>query len=363
MNRYTDDLRCFPPWKVLSDPSPGSPLPELPYSFCQMEFAQDECSPVWYSLLWVTLIYYLLACWAWSVRGCEYTWSVLDYAGGGPTEIGSGVSGVSFSWVLGQRNERELLKFCSHNHVLGEPACGPRYMKLNNRWSMAGIVWSLLDYRLERKFCMVGFCSGTIAGLVAATPASERESLIMGVVVGAAANYGTKLKFSFLCTGMSHADLYAEHAIGPITVSIPPVPEDDSTTTGSNCPLHVHLCGNGTCIRYDTYARESYGSDSITESSSDAEALGMDDAQIGEFMNDYIEVLPLHSAYWTPACNSGTGDSDLHALRRWGPSWTPDTSMWRPQRRDRHVVNNHRERHLTPLSEKPQHEQQARLLI
>ncbi|GBE78463.1 hypothetical protein SCP_0113520 [Sparassis crispa] len=225
MNRYTDDLRCFPPWTVLSDPSPGSPLPELPYSFCQME----------------------LACVTVAILMC----------------------------------------------VFAEP-------------------------------------------------------------------------------GRVLPNLYAEHAIGPIVglifnalfakrelIALDGVNTSDSTTTGSNCPLHVHLCDNGTCIRYDTYARESYGSDSITESSSDAEALGMDDAQIGEFLNDYIEVLPLHSAYWTPACNSGTGDSDLHAPYRWGPSWTPDTSMWGPQRRDHHVVNNHRERHLTPLSEKPQHEQQA----
>lgn len=32
--------------------------------------------------------------------------------------------------------------------------------------AFGGIVWCLLDYRLERKLSFVGFCSGTIAGLV-----------------------------------------------------------------------------------------------------------------------------------------------------------------------------------------------------
>jgi Amt family ammonium transporter len=35
-----------------------------------------------------------------------------------------------------------------------------------------GVVWCALDFRYERKWSAVGFCSGTIAGLVAATPSS-----------------------------------------------------------------------------------------------------------------------------------------------------------------------------------------------
>lgn len=38
--------------------------------------------------------------------------------------------------------------------------------------STGGVTWLLLDWRLERKWSAVGFCSGAIAGLVAITPAS-----------------------------------------------------------------------------------------------------------------------------------------------------------------------------------------------
>lgn len=35
--------------------------------------------------------------------------------GGGPVEIGSGVGGLAYSWVLGRRQEKELLNFRPHN--------------------------------------------------------------------------------------------------------------------------------------------------------------------------------------------------------------------------------------------------------
>lgn len=60
----------------------------------------------------------------------------------------------------------------------------------------AGSVWCALDWRLERKWSMVGFCSGTIAGLVAATPASGYiptwAAVLMGVTIGVIANFATK---------------------------------------------------------------------------------------------------------------------------------------------------------------------------
>jgi len=37
---------------------------------------------------------------------------------------------------------------------------------------VGGITWCVLDYRLERKWSTVGFCSGVVAGLVAITPGS-----------------------------------------------------------------------------------------------------------------------------------------------------------------------------------------------
>ena len=248
---YIGDLRSFALRKVLGDRSPGSPLvPELLYSFYQMEFAcvtvailmgalaeRGRVLPAMvFTFIWMTLVYCPIACWAWNTTGWGFTWGVFDYAGtstcfpvtslpfsskytgGGPVEIGSGISGLAYSWVLGRRSERELRNFRPHNVSLvalgtfilwfgwlgfnGGSAFGANLRAIMAIWNsmiaaaMSGIVWCLLDFRIERKWSMVGFCSGTIAGLVAATPASgfipQWAAVIMGIVVGAVANYSTK---------------------------------------------------------------------------------------------------------------------------------------------------------------------------
>lgn len=69
-------------------------------------------------------------------------------------------------------------------------------------WQQSGIAWCLLDYRTERKYTVVGFCSGTIAGLVAATPSSgfvpAWGALVIGIASGTICNYATKRECSSL---------------------------------------------------------------------------------------------------------------------------------------------------------------------
>lgn len=133
------------------------------------------------------------------------------------------MSGLAYSWILGRRSERELRNFRPHNVSLvflgtamlwfgwlgfnGGSAFGANLRAILAIWnsmltaSMAGIVWCLLDFRLERKYTMVGFCSGTIAGLVAATPASgyipQWAAVVMGIVTGVISNYATKCAYLY----------------------------------------------------------------------------------------------------------------------------------------------------------------------
>lgn len=130
--------------------------------------------------------------------------------------------------MLGRRTERELINFRPHNVSLvalgtfilwvgwlgfnGGSAFGANLRAVLAVWNsmicagFAGFVWCFLDYRIERKLTMVGFCSGTIAGLVAATPSSGYiplwASVILGVVVGAVSNYATKREFKKLASSV-----------------------------------------------------------------------------------------------------------------------------------------------------------------
>ncbi|OCH92724.1 ammonium transporter [Obba rivulosa] len=369
-NGFIGDLHNFGLRKVLGDPSPGSPLiPELLYSFYQMEFAcvtvailmgalaeRGRVLPAMiFCFAWVTLVYCPLACWAWAQNGWGFKWGVLDYAGGGPVEIGSGVSGIAYSWILGRRSERELRNFRPHNVSLvcmgtfmlwfgwlgfnGGSAFGANLRAVMAIWNsmiaaaMGGIMWCLLDYRIERKLSMVGFCSGTIAGLVAATPSCgyipQWASLIMGLVVGAVANYATK--FKFLVRIDDALDLYAEHAVGGVvgllfnalfaSSEIIALDEVNTSVNGGWLDhnwkqLYIQVAYICATVGYSFVVTALIAKtiDCIPtlhlRATPEAEALGMDDAEIGEFANDYIEVRRDYLD-WTPNYNKEESDSEI----------------------------------------------------
>ncbi|KAI0271576.1 ammonium transporter [Gloeopeniophorella convolvens] len=349
-NGFIGNLHRFGLNNVLGDPSPGSPLiPELLYSFYQMEFAcvtvgilmgglaeRGRVIPAMvFTFVWMTVVYCPLACWAWSINGWGFTWGVLDYAGGGPVEIGSGVAGLAYSWVLGRRREKELLNFRPHNVSMvalgtfilwfgwlgfnGGSAFGANLRAIIAVWNsmlaaaFAGIVWCILDFRYERKWSMVGFCSGTIAGLVAATPASGYiptwAAVITGILAGATCNFATKVKFYLRID--DSLDLFAEHAVGGMIGLLCNAffaKSDIIALDGVNTSVpggwvdhnwkqlyiqFAYICA--VCsYTFVVTALIAKGIDIIPflglRATETAEELGVDEDQIGEFATDYIEV-------------------------------------------------------------------------
>lgn len=167
----------------------------------------------------------------------------LDFAGGTPVHISSGSAALAYSLMLGKRrgyNDIGGLPYRPHNvtHVVigtvflwvgwfgfnGGSALGANMRAVSAcvvthlAASVGGFTWVLLDYRLDKKWSTVGFCSGAIAGLVAITPASgfvpAWSAVIFGVVGAIACNFATKLKF--LMRIDDSLDIFAVHAIGGI---------------------------------------------------------------------------------------------------------------------------------------------------
>ena len=175
---------------------------------------------------WATIVYCPIACWAWNINGWGFNYGVMDYAGGGPVEIGSGLSALAYSFVLGRRQEKMMANFRPHNVSLivlgtvflwfgwlgfnGGSSFGANLRAVQACWNsnltamFAAATWTILDWRLARKWSMVGWCSGTISGLVAATPASGYctawGSVILGVVTGVVCNYATKSMYDYFST-------------------------------------------------------------------------------------------------------------------------------------------------------------------
>ncbi|KKK12560.1 hypothetical protein AOCH_004329 [Aspergillus ochraceoroseus] len=264
-----------------------------------------------------------------------WTWS-LDFAGGTPVHIVSGTTALAYSLMLGKRRGHGTheLNYRPHNvtHVVigtvflwvgwfGFNAGSALSANLravmaavvtNLAASVGGVTWCLLDYRLERKWSTVGFCSGVICGLVAITPGSgfvtPWAAFIFGVVGAAACNYATKLKY--LIQVDDALDIFAVHGIGGFVGNV---------LTGLFAADYIaHLDGvteiPGGWINHN-YIQLGYQlADSVSgmaysffgsciilfiinmipglslRATEEDEILGIDDAEIGEFAYDYVEV-------------------------------------------------------------------------
>ncbi|KAF7310596.1 Ammonium transporter [Mycena chlorophos] len=333
---------------VLGNPTVVAPsIPELLYALFQMEFAcvtaailvggiaeRGRVFPAMVlTFLWVTLVYCPVACWVWSKNGWAFKWGAIDFAGGGPVEIGSGVGGLALAWVLGRRSQDELLNFRPHNVSMvnlgtfilwlgwlsfnGGSAFGANLRAIMAIWNsmlaaaFGGMTWVLLDFRLERRWSMVALCSGTIAGLVAATPSSgfvpSWGSVIVGILSGGLCNFATKVKF--LVHIDDTLDLFAEHAVGGIVGLLcnglfgsATIAGLDGTTVISGGwvdrnwkQLYIQIAYIAAAVTYTftvtallVKALELAGL--RLKLTPEEEKLGMDEVEIGEFATDYIEM-------------------------------------------------------------------------
>lgn len=236
--RFLGDLSNIGFRNTLAAPSVGSSkLPDLLFAIYQGMFAamtvalvvgavaeRGRLLPcVVFMFVWSTLIYDPIACWTWNPHGWSYRMGGLDFAGGTPVHICSGAAALAYSLMLGKRRGHGTHELNYRPHNIASIVLGTVFLwvgwfgfnagsalSANMRAVMAavvtnlsaavgGVTWCLIDYRLERKFSAVGFCSGVVAGLVCITPGSGYvppwAAVVFGVFGAAATNYGTKLKY------------------------------------------------------------------------------------------------------------------------------------------------------------------------
>jgi len=252
---FLGDLKHFGFIGVLQEPigNANNKIPAIVYAMYECMFAglvpaiaigaACERARVWpfivFTFVWATLVYDPIAAWIWNAPGWAFKWGVLDYAGGGPVEICSGITGTVISYYLGKRRgygtERLLFKPHNVSHIVLGTAflwfgwlgfnggstfaanlkAGMSIATTNTCAAMAGLTWMFMDYRLERKWSVVGFCTGAIAGLVAITPAAGfvgvPASLAIGFLAAVCSNFATQLKVFMQCDDVM--DVFAVHAL------------------------------------------------------------------------------------------------------------------------------------------------------
>ncbi|KAL9636902.1 MAG: hypothetical protein Q9164_002537 [Protoblastenia rupestris] len=289
-----------------------------------------------FMLVWSTVIYDAIACWTWNPHGWSARMGGLDFAGGTPVHISSGSAALAYSLMLGKRRGHGTHELNFRPHNVTQVIIGTIFLWVgwfgfnagsalsasmravmaavvtNLAASVGGVTWCLLDYRLEKKWSAVGFCSGVVAGLVAITPGSgfvpPWAAVIYGIIAGSSCNYATKLKFIL---GIDDAlDIFAVHAVGGLVGNLLTglfaanyIAHLDGYTVIQGGWLNHHwiqlayqladsLCGfaysfGGSCLIL--FIMNLIPGLKL-RASEEAEVLGMDDAEIGEFAYDYVEL-------------------------------------------------------------------------
>ncbi|KAF7191449.1 Ammonium transporter 1 [Pseudocercospora fuligena] len=359
-SHFIGTLENFGLNNVLAAPSVGSArIPDLMFCVYQGMFAcitvalavgavseRGRMLPcVIFMFLWTTIVYDPIACWTWNPHGWVYQLGGFDFAGGTPVHISSGTAALAYSYILGKRTGHgtHALNYRPHNvtHiVIGTVFLWVGWfgfnagsaLSANLRAIMAalvtnlaacigGVTWCLVDYRLEKKWSTVGFCSGVVAGLVCITPGSgfvpPWAAVIYGIVAGIGCNFATQLKYWI--NADDALDIFAVHGVGGFLGNLLTglfaadyIAALDGYTVGDAAikggwinghwlQLAIQLADSVCGMAY-SFLMTSAILLIITSlsrfipalklrASPEEEAMGIDDAEIGEFAYDYVELV------------------------------------------------------------------------
>lgn len=147
--------------------------------------------------VWAIVVYCPMAFWVWGANGWLLNLGALDFAGGGPVHIASGVASLCYSWYIGPRGQpgKRLGRipsfrshsstttfigvtliwaawFCFNSGTLLSVNARTGYIFLNTilASSFASVAYVGVDKILTGKYSMEAACEGVVVGLVNITP-------------------------------------------------------------------------------------------------------------------------------------------------------------------------------------------------
>jgi ammonium transporter, Amt family len=161
-----------------------------------------------FTLAWTTLVYDPIAHWSWATGGWLLELGAIDYAGGTVVHLSTGISALVVAIVLGKRKGYPVVRHPPHDLTMtvlgagllwfgwfgfnagGAGANGTAALAMVNTHIAAAagaITWAIVEGTRIKKFTMLGFASGLVAGLVAITPAAGFVSPMVALAIGALA--------------------------------------------------------------------------------------------------------------------------------------------------------------------------------
>lgn len=219
------DPTSFFMFQNVLDGKPWSLAPTIPlvlFAFFQLKFAIITPalitgtfaerirfkSYVIFLVLFSLLIYAPLAHWTWHPEGFLFKLGVLDFAGGTVVHMSAGFAALAASMFLRNKSEQKttispanipfvllgtgLLWFgwfgFNAGSALGAgPLAASAFATTNTASAAAGLCWVLFDSVRGKKPSALGFCIGSVVGLVAITPAAGFVTIPSSIFIGTVA--------------------------------------------------------------------------------------------------------------------------------------------------------------------------------
>lgn len=198
-----------------------------------------------FTILWSILVYMPMAHWVWG-GGFLQQMGAIDFAGGTVVHINAGISALMMALLVGRRTDyRPGQPMMPHNvafvfmgtaflwlgwfgfnagsGLAADGIAANAFLVTHLATCVAALTWMVLDWTCNHKPTTVGACTGTVAGLVAITPAAGTVDLLgaffIGLITSLVCFYMVgvvKPKFGYDDT----LDAFGVHGIGGIIGSI-----------------------------------------------------------------------------------------------------------------------------------------------
>jgi ammonium transporter, Amt family len=229
--------------------------------------------------LWSLLVYAPVAHWVWESGGFLSAAGVLDYAGGTVVHINAGIAALVAALIMGKRVGYGREPMAPHNLTLtvigagllwvgwfgfnagsavaADGRAGLALAATQIAAAAAALSWMSTEWALHGKPSVLGVVSGSVAGLVAITPASGFVEPSAAVVIGLVAGVLCYLSATTLKRALGYddsLDAFGVHGIGGIIGALLTGVFASPDVAGVSGSVRTQLLGIGVTVGYGLVA-------------------------------------------------------------------------------------------------------------
>ncbi len=272
------DPTTFFMFQHVLDGKPWSLAPTIPlvlFAFFQLKFAIITPalitgtfaerikfkSYILFLVLFSLFIYAPLAHWTWHPDGFLFKWGVLDFAGGTVVHMSAGFAALAASMYLRNKSEKKTaiapanipfvllgtgllwfgwFGFNAGSALSAGTLAASAFATTNTAAAAAGLAWILFDAARGKKPSAIGFCIGSVVGLVAITPAAGFVTIPSSLFIGTFASLISNVVVHWRSTTSLEdtLDVFPCHGVGGavgmvMTALLANVAVNSANTTGN----------------------------------------------------------------------------------------------------------------------------------